>query len=318
MVRARGGARRRRLGSLPDAQNARDRMRRGAPRRAETAVSPQLVRGRGYPDEPMFKLNRGELTRRFTQVFTQPLIEIGFVEAGAGQLYFNGQSHDLRAGDGYFLDMSTPHRHDPDGFMRNCYAHVKYEAMEALAPRDEYVRFIQPFLLLQSGATAPVMRAPGRFRELVLEAHERYHSGDPYAYALAWTKVVEAFVEIGRYCMQTIGAAQDGGIVRGRDTIARALEFIGENYSKPFALADVARYCRLSPSRLSAVFASVMHVSPIAYRNHLRINRAVGMLMSTARTVEEIAFECGFHSLAQFRTLIRRHTGRSPRSLRQQ
>lgn len=287
-------------------------------RRPETVVAPELVRGKGYPDEPMFVVERGELTRLYTEVFTQPLIEIGFVEDGAGRLYFNGQFYDLNAGDGYFLDMSNPHRHDPHGCLRNCYVHVKYETMEALAPRDEYVRFIQPFLLLQAGVVGPVIRPATQFGTAVREAYERYHSGDPYAYVLAWTKVIEAFVEISRYCARTTGARQDAGLVKGRDIVARALELIGRNYNKPITLADISRHCRLSPSRLSAVFSSFMHLSPIAYRNRIRIDRAINMLMSTSRNVEEIAFECGFHSLAQFRTLVRRRTGRSPSALRRQ
>lgn len=167
-------------------------MKHAPHRRPETVVAPELVRGKGYPDEPMFVVERWELTKLYTEVFTQPLIEIGFVEEGAGRLYFNGQFYDLNAGDGYFLDMSNPHRHDPEGYLRNCYVHVKYETMEALAPRDEYVRFIQPFLLLQAGVVGPVIRPATQFGTAVRDAYERYHRDDPYAYALAWIKVIEA------------------------------------------------------------------------------------------------------------------------------
>lgn len=276
------------------------------------------MRGVGYPEEPSFLVGRNVLNRVFDEVFTQPLIEIGFVAAGSGNIYLDGHRYAIGTGDGYFLDMSHPHRHDPDGAMENCYVHIKYETIEALAPRDEVAKFIQPFLLLQSGAVPPVMPKPTAFVNFVSQACELYHSDDPYGYVLAWTRIVEAFVEIGRHCASITGGVVGSGIDKRRDTIAMAIQFIGANYSKAITLQQIAEHCRLSASRFSAVFSSAMHCSPIAYRNRLRINRAMEMLTTTALDVQEVAFECGFHSLAQFRTLFRRATGQTPSDFRTQ
>jgi AraC-like DNA-binding protein len=292
--------------------------RRRSARRPEQVQEPLLYRGAGYPEEPSFLVGTNELVRRFEQVFTQPLIEIGFVLAGRGTIYLDGYTHAVEAGDGYFLDMSHPHRHDPTGAMRNLYVHIKYETLEALAPRDEYARFIQPFLLLQSGVVPPVMMKAERFGAILLEARERYASDDPYGYVLAWSKIIEAFVEIGRFCSSVTGGIVGSGIDKRRNTVAMALQYIGANFAKPITLEQVAAHCRLSQSRFSSVFSAAMHCSPIAFRNRLRINRALEMLSATAMDVQEIAFECGFHSLAQFRTLFRRHTGHTPTEHRKQ
>ncbi len=282
------------------------------------ASVPPLYHGRGYPEERSFTVARGVLTHRFPDVYTQPLIEIGVVVRGRGSLYLNGTSYPLRVGDAYFLDMCHPHRHDPDGRLENLYVHVQYEAANALAPRDEFARFIRPFLLLQEGLAEPVFPRASAFRRLLEDAWRLYTGGDRYGYVLSWTRVIEAFVEIGRHCDATSPGSEDPAVMRNREVVARALHYIQVNAVHPLTLAQIASYCSLSPSRFSAVFSAVMHVSPIAYRNRVRVERAVALLLSTGKTVEEIAFECGFHSQAQFRTLLRRHTGRTARSLRAQ
>jgi AraC-like DNA-binding protein len=288
-------------------------------RSLDTGVdTPPLVKGIGYPAERSFLVGRNTLTTRFHAVYTHPLIEIGLVVRGSGALYLNGRSHPMRAGDGYFLDMSHPHRHDPDRSLSDIYVHIKYETLEALAPRDEFTRFLRPLLLVQAGRVSPVIRRPARFGRLLRDAWQLYSSVDPYGYVLAWARVVEAFVEIGRHCERVAGRDGPASGLRGQEAVAHALHFIGANVTRPVTLTQIASHCALSPSRLSAVFSSVMHTSPIAYRNRLRIERAVEMLTSSSRTVQQIAYECGFQSLAQFRVLLKRQTGMVAHEVRSQ
>jgi AraC-like DNA-binding protein len=296
-----------------DPEAARVRVPR---RRQEAVAEPPLVRGRGYPSERSFSLGRSHLTHQFANIYPHPLVEVGVVAAGKGKLYLDGVSYPLAVGDGYFLDMCHPHRHDPDGFLECEYAHLKYEALEALAPQDERARFLQPFQLLAAGKVCPVIPRARRLRSIIHDATRWYSGADPFGYALAWSRVIEAFVEIGRYCIATQGSTPRPVAPRDREVVTRALHFIHANSATALSLRQVASHCDLSPSRFSAVFSTVMHQSPIAYRNRVRVNRAIAQLSSTGKSVQEIAFECGFHSLAQFRVLLRRQTGGTARALR--
>lgn len=288
--------------------------------RGERRLDDSLVTtdGTKFSSEPGFYIEKNLLDRVFTQTFSHPIVEIGCVQSGRGRLYYNGAYYPLGPGDGYFLDMQSPHRHDPElpGGLRSLFVHIKYEALEALAPRDEYGHFIQPFLFLQAGSVEPVIRDNAGFNAVLNEAYDLYHSDDPYGYVLAWSKIIGAFVEVGRYCDSVIQETGPTRLPRNRATIARALHYVTQHYREPIALADIAAFAGVSPSRLSSVFSTHMHSSPIAYRNKLRINRAQDLLTNTAKNVEEIAFECGFHSLAQFRTLFKRLTGRPPSAVR--
>lgn len=293
-------------------------MSRRGRRLAAQAIDPPVSRDAGYPEERLFVVGHSHLTHQFSGTFVHPIIEIGLILSGRGSLHLNGVDHELHAGDGYFLDMGQPHRHDPDGATTGIFVHVKYEALSSIVPRDEYARLLQPFLFLQAGAVPPVLRGVPAFGALVREALRRYSSSDPYAYARAWASVVEAFAEIARACERTAHIAVTPGALARREVVAKALHFIGVNATAPIKLSQIASYCSLSPSRLSAVFRETMRVSPIEYRNRIRINRAVEMLRSSGKTAQQVAYECGFNSMAQFRLLIKRHTRATPRELRVQ
>ncbi|MBQ3064584.1 MAG: helix-turn-helix transcriptional regulator [Clostridia bacterium] len=56
--------------------------------------------------------------------------------------------------------------------------------------------------------------------------------------------------------------------------------------------------------------------TPAKYITVRRIERAVGLLKTTDKSVLEIATECGFNNTANFNKLFKNHTGTVPKAIR--
>jgi AraC family transcriptional regulator, arabinose operon regulatory protein len=99
--------------------------------------------------------------------------------------------------------------------------------------------------------------------------------------------------------------------------IEAAARYIVENLAKPLRLQDISEACHLSRAHLSALFTRQMGVSPIAFQQEYRIQRAKQLLTLTSEPVRQIAFEVGFNDPLYFSTCFRQHTGFSPTQFRQ-
>ena len=96
-----------------------------------------------------------------------------------------------------------------------------------------------------------------------------------------------------------------------------ARSFIADNFSRQFALADIAEVAALSPHYLLRLFRRMYGTTPHKYVTELRIRHARQQLETTSDAVTTICYDSGFESPASFSLLFRKHTGFSPRSYRQ-
>ena len=93
-----------------------------------------------------------------------------------------------------------------------------------------------------------------------------------------------------------------------------AIDYIKNNYSRDFAMQELADHCHLSESRLYHLFREELDTSPVGYRNDLRVERAAYLLRRGGYTTEDILGETGFHSSTYFREIFRGKTGMTPRN----
>ncbi len=99
------------------------------------------------------------------------------------------------------------------------------------------------------------------------------------------------------------------------DALSPALKYINRHFGEDFELELAAQNMNLSVSRFSALFRSAMAVSPAAYRNILRLERAYQKLSAGASTPKEIAAELGFYDVFHFAKAFKRQFGVTPTAL---
>ena len=102
------------------------------------------------------------------------------------------------------------------------------------------------------------------------------------------------------------------GYLQSLSTVTRIADFVENNYNKPFGSRDIEKAVLLSYDHANRLFSKQMGMGIIAYRNHLRIEKAKILLLMTDKSVEEISDEIGFGDKYYFSKFFKREVGVSP------
>lgn len=96
------------------------------------------------------------------------------------------------------------------------------------------------------------------------------------------------------------------------NTLEAAKQYIQQHFREDIDRNAVARVACITPNYLSKRFHSETGMSLREYVNKLRIDEAKRLLLSTGKTVSEIAGEVGFDNISYFSTVFRKQCGMSP------
>ena len=98
--------------------------------------------------------------------------------------------------------------------------------------------------------------------------------------------------------------------------IKPGLTYLEHNYAKNFSIEDLAKMSCLSVGSFRRSFSSCIGMTPVDYRNKLRIQKAVELLKSKQYTVGEAAEAVGIQDIKYFSKLFKRYTGTTPRIIK--
>ena len=82
------------------------------------------------------------------------------------------------------------------------------------------------------------------------------------------------------------------------------------------SISDIARQCGVSESAIYNAFRHVLGITPNTQRQILLCDRAVELLTTTDRPIEEISDTLGFSSSSYFRKVFFSRTGQTPSEIR--
>ena len=94
--------------------------------------------------------------------------------------------------------------------------------------------------------------------------------------------------------------------------IKEGITYLESHFAENFSVDRLAELCSLSVSAFRRSFAACKGMSPVAYRNVLRIRRATELLKSGNYTVSEAAEQVGIYDVKYFSKLYKQHTGLNP------
>lgn len=86
---------------------------------------------------------------------------------------------------------------------------------------------------------------------------------------------------------------------------------IAETFSEGLSISQIACELGVSHAHLARQFRRDFGLTPVSYRNHLRVNEAVGRL-SNGEQILDIGYEVGFNDTGRFYQDFRKVTGTSP------
>lgn len=94
--------------------------------------------------------------------------------------------------------------------------------------------------------------------------------------------------------------------------IKPALRQISENLQDDTTVSQYAEMCQISETTFRRLFREYTGLSPVEYRNNLRMQSAKRMLMSGKYTVSEVAYACGFDNISFFSRSYKKKFGILP------
>ncbi|GIH76482.1 GlxA family transcriptional regulator [Planobispora longispora] len=94
--------------------------------------------------------------------------------------------------------------------------------------------------------------------------------------------------------------------------VHRVQDHLAQNLGAPHTLAELAAVAHLSPRGLSRAFTATIGITPLEYRQRLRLELAATLLAETGLTVETISARCGFRDPRHFRRLFTTRYGMPP------
>ena len=113
---------------------------------------------------------------------------------------------------------------------------------------------------------------------------------------------------------KAIPTMRTGSFNNAKRVYRDAMEFLSAH---PLCtVSQMAKACNVSESMLYAVFRKVAGKSPNSLRQELLVDRAVQLLITTDRQVQEISDTLGFSSVSYFRKILKSYTGKTPSEIR--
>lgn len=108
------------------------------------------------------------------------------------------------------------------------------------------------------------------------------------------------------------GLCDDENITDLSTLVFKSLEYMQKNYMHDITAMDCAREVGLSYSYFSRQFHKIIGKSFREYLNMLRCNEAEKLLLTTDKSITDIAFECGYNDLCYFISVFKSMRGSSP------
>jgi AraC-like DNA-binding protein len=106
--------------------------------------------------------------------------------------------------------------------------------------------------------------------------------------------------------------AQLGRADSSLDHITRAVQWIRENYARPFRVQEVAHLSGMSVSAFHRNFQAVTAMTPIQFQKHIRLQAARLLLANRPNDITGVSSRVGYDSPSQFSREYRRQFGAPP------
>ncbi len=104
---------------------------------------------------------------------------------------------------------------------------------------------------------------------------------------------------------------------RRLEQIKPAIIFMENHITEKITLQDLSEVTHLSIIQFSRVFKVVAGLTPMDYLNQLRVQKAVKLLISTNKTIIEVAMDVGFADSNYFSRIFKKYRAVTPREFRE-
>ena len=231
--------------------------------------------------------------------------EIFFILSGKCHFLLKDTIYDLEKGDLVFIAPGEIH-HSLYNPGENCEIYMIYFKPEHLLMNREHTS--HSFM-----GSVPALYLD-TFTGLLSRMLSEYAGIDEHSPSFLSVHLEELLLILKRH---SVLDEKDPAMLHSKDAdILLATKYIYKNFKQPLTLEGVADVASLSPTYFSKKFKSTTGMGFKEYLNHVRLKHAQAALLTTNRTITEIALEYGFNDSNYFKDLFKKVYGKSPREFR--
>lgn len=267
------------------------------------------------PDFPLRTSHIAPLMPHYGYLHCHPEFEIAYVPHDRGTYMIQDLEIPIEPGDVFIVnagDIHQPILATPD----NRGAVVTYFRGSLFGDPEECTQWLEPFFLARE-LGCNKLGEDAQLRELLLRLHALDADGRHYRILARGliTHILSLTARLFAERCEVVGAAPRVAKVH---RFAAVVAYINANLARRIEAKALYRLANLSHSRFAEEFRAAFGVSLVRYIQTQRLNRARRLLRSTAMSVTEIAYSCGFGGSSLFNTAFKRQAGMSPTQFRRE
>lgn len=247
-------------------------------------------------------------------------IELLFLVDGSVNIWINGVLYNFSTGD--LVVINSNESHEMRGVTdSSTYIVVKFLPQILYSSQQSIfeLKYVVPFIMDHAEHQRVFKSSEIEdtdIKRLMMDIYNEWET-KKFGYELAVrADIINVFLCIMRYWYSQ-GVIKESVIETGDITrvMQNALDYTSKNY-RNITEKQVAQYCNISYSYFSRSFKKVMKMSFSDYLNYLRINEAQKLLISTRKSITDIAMELGYSTASHFISQFKRRKGISPKQFR--
>jgi len=253
---------------------------------------------------------------------SSPFARLYMVAEGGATVHLPDGTFDLKPGFLYLIPPFTPHRYENDGHFSHYYFHI-YENLSFQTRILEEYSF--PFEIPSNELSNSLI-----YRLLRINPGMELQKYDPLSYdntqtiiknlTLSKEVLPSVLLETNGILCLLISSFLELSSKRYDVTdnrINKALAYVRENIDEDIKPCDLAERSYLSKNHFARLFKDETGVTPSAYINARKIEKAQLLLISTDMPVKNIARQLSFNNLSNFNRLFRQISGTTPKEYRE-
>jgi len=227
-------------------------------------------------------------------------LEAVVVKSGSLDVVIDAKPYTLHPGDVYVVFPNVLHSLEDTGA----------DVVVAIVDFELYQAFHD--ILVHNMPEPPVLRK-GEFSEAVYDLFDRM------------AQLAESNLQYKQNALAGYANALLGELISNMPLVKRNVDdsllqqmifYFLRNYTREITLDDVAQELNYSKFYISRMVTNTFGCNFRTLINTYRVSMAQNLLVSSAKTINEIAFECGFKNQSSFNRIFLKHSGITPSDYR--
>lgn len=251
-------------------------------------------------------------------------VEVIYVCEGSIRIGINSESRLLHAGDIAICSSGDIHYYDSHSNTSTMILIIFHPSLIGCTGSwPTQSRFISPFIDINDANHATneqfvvLPQHRQEITELILKIKQEADKKEPH-YENVTTGMIHTLcgLLLRHLPSRQIDLSGDHRRILNMKIMQEVLDYLEANYMNGVKLEEAAKQANMSLFYFSRFFKNITGMSYTSYLNRLRVDKAEEMIMSTHKTMLEIALECGFTNVRTFNRVFKQLKKCKPTELR--